>query len=297
LRFNLAALVEGEALGTYLRKLQAPRIEIFDPMAVPFRLLDLISELKLPFDLVIADAGLLGRRGAAALLAATRSVRAGSSVPADNEAFVARWRESANNAEQILAADEHAKAFAASLFPKRRIVAMESSVGRPGPSPWRPPSREPARRLGLLPIRRGAQEQWLIASIARAFKAAQRDLTLIVLGVSLDDAALMRIGNTHVTGAVDDEEIEPLCDSYDLDALFVCNTQPLFGHPHITAACTSSRPTAYLDWSNGEVAVRPGDLALDTKLVVNAIVVELDCWLMSPSKREKVAAAGAGQRP
>jgi GT2 family glycosyltransferase len=297
LRFDLAALTDGEALIAYLRKLQAPHIEIFDPVAVPFRLLDLISELKLPFDLVIADAGFLGRRGAAALLAATRSVCASCGVAANNEAFVARWRESANNAEHILAADEHAKAFAASLFPQRRIIAMESSVDRRGPSPWRPTSREPARSLGLLPVRRGAQEQWLIASIARAFKTAQRDLTLTILGVTVDDAALMRIGNTHVTGALDDEEIETLYDWYDLDALFVCTTQPLFGHPHIIAVCSSSRPTAYFDWSNGEVAVRPGDLALDTKLAVDAIVAELDCWLTSPSKRQEVVAPGAGQRP
>jgi hypothetical protein len=146
-------------------------------------------------------------------------------------------------------------------------------------------------------VRRGAQEQWLIASVARAFKAARPGLTFTVLGLTLDDAALMRIGNTHVTGAVDDEEIEPLYDSYDLDALFVCTTQPLFGHPHITSACASSRPTAYFDWSNGEVAVRPGDLALDTKLATDAIVAELDCWLTSPSKWEKVVAASAGQGP
>jgi GT2 family glycosyltransferase len=295
LRFDLAAPAECEELITYLRKLQAPRMEIFDAVAVPSRLADLIAKLKIPFDLVVADAGFLGRRGAAALLAATRSVYARGGVPADDEAFVAGWRETANNADRILAADEHAKAFAARLFPRRRIITMASPAGPRGPGPWRRRSHDPGHRLGLIPVRRGAHEQWLIATIARAFEATRPHLTLTVLGVTLDDAALMGIGNTHVTGTVDDEEIGPLYDSYDLDALFVCATRPLFGHPHITAAWASSRPIAYFDWSNGEVAVRPGDLALDTELVVDAIVAELDCWLTSPNKREEVA-LGVGQR-
>jgi GT2 family glycosyltransferase len=296
LRFDLALPAEGEALINYLRKLQASRIEIFDVVAVPSRLVDLVAELKIPFDLVVADAGFLGRRGAAALLAATRSVYTCGGDPADDEAFVARWRATANNAERILAADEHAKAFAANLLPRGQIIAMESPTGRREVTQRRRRSHERGFRLGLVPVRRGAHEQWLIATIARAFKATRPDLTLTVLGVTLDDAALMRIGNTHATGAVDDEEIVPLYDSYDLDGLFVCATRPLFGHPHITAAWASSRPIAYFDWSKGEVAVRSGDLALDTELVVDAIVAELDCWLTSPNRREEVVALGTGQR-
>jgi GT2 family glycosyltransferase len=295
LGFDLAAVAERAALITYLRKLRAPYIEIFDPVAVPFRLLDLIAEVKLPFDLAVADGGVLGRRDAASLLAATRSVGAHGGVPVDDEAFIARWHETAANAERILAVDEHARAFAASLFPQRRVIMMEQPAESRGLSLSRRRSRAPGLRLGLVPVRRGAQEQWLIATVARAFKGVRPDLTLTVLGTTLDDAALMRIGNTHVTGAVDDEKIETLYDSYDLDALFVCPTQPLFGHPHITSAWQSSRPIAYFDWSNGNVSSRPGDLALAAELAVDALLAEVDHWLTSSCRREDVIASRAGQ--
>ena len=115
--------------------------------------------------------------------------------------------------------------------------------------------------------------------IAHALTDARPDVTVTVIGATLDDFSLMRIGNTHVTGAVHDADLEQVAESYRLDVLFASVTQPLFGHPLLTAAFNSSRPLAYFDWSMGRVKPTKGDLPLDPNLTLEAIVAELKRWM------------------
>ena len=43
--------------------MQPSRIELLDPANIPFQLVDLLLELKVPYDIFVADAGLLGPHG------------------------------------------------------------------------------------------------------------------------------------------------------------------------------------------------------------------------------------------
>jgi GT2 family glycosyltransferase len=285
LAFNLSSAAECDALKSYCRMVRPSRIEILDPANVPFCLVDLLRELKIPYAVVIADAGLLGRAGAA-LLAATRSVGAGdvTGISPEDEVWLRGWRDIIQGASEILAPDEQARAFAGALF-ERRTIRLIDEVAQPPRRVRRVSNGPDGSHLGLLPVRPCAQEQFLISGLARAFKHARPDLALTVIGATLDDLGLMRIGNTHVTGPVEDTELGRVVALHRLDFLFASATRPLFGHPLLAAAFNSSRPLAYFDWSLGRLKAWEGDLPLDLDLSLEAIVGELDRWMPQPPPR------------
>ena len=86
---------------------------------------------------------------------------------------------------------------------------------------------------------------------------------MTVVGATLDDLRLMQIGNVFVTGTVDPPDFDWVVRSYDLQALFITATRPIFGHPTIELAFACGLPVAYFDWSSGRLKPKKGDLALD----------------------------------
>src|SRR5262249_25592543 len=115
--------------------------------------------------------------------------------------------------------------------------------------------------------------------IACAFRTMNPDLAVTVIGRTRDDIGLMRIGNAFVTGPVDAAEFESIVATYDLQALFVSVTRPLFGHPILSAAAKSALPMAYFDWSMGRTEARSKDLPLDPRLTLEATTIALDRWM------------------
>ena len=105
------------------------------------------------------------------------------------------------------------------------------------------------------------------------------DLALIVIGRTRDDLDLMRVGNMFVTGAVDAAEFESVVMAYDLQALFISVTRPLFGHPILAAAIRSTLPIAYFDWSMGRAEQTDEDLPLDPRSTLEAITAALGQWV------------------
>jgi O-antigen biosynthesis protein len=290
IQFDLASNGRCDSLLAYLREVRPSRMEIFDPINIPLRLIDLLAELRLTYDMVIADAGLLGRDGARALLASTRSIyrsddrkrrvrRSRIPLRSEDSVWVHRWCEIADGAEKIVAADEQGRAFAAEMFPGRTIYKMEDAGRNRGQIAVPPATMGAGGHLGLLPIRSCAQEQWLMREIAGVLRHERPRLALTVLGRTIDDLNLMRIGNIHVTGKVSEVELAQIACSYGLDGLFVNVTQPLFGHTLLSAAYNLPVPIAYFDWSMGRVEVAKGDLGLDPRLSVDAVVAELGRWM------------------
>jgi hypothetical protein len=136
-----------------------------------------------------------------------------------------------------------------------------------------------AARLGLIPLRGCVEEQWLMCEIARALRRTRPDVSLTIVGSTLDDFSLMRIGNTFVTGAVEPEEFERAVKGYGLQSLFASVTRPIFGHPTLMHCLRSSLPLALFDWSRGGVTPRRGDLTLDPRSSLSDIVSALGRWL------------------
>jgi hypothetical protein len=82
-----------------------------------------------------------------------------------------------------------------------------------------------------------------------------------------------------VTGAVKASELETVVAHHAIGRLFLCPTQPLFGHPLVRAGFESRQPLAYFDWSSGAVKPVRRDLSLDPRLSLDDLVVALANWI------------------
>jgi len=134
------------------------------------------------------------------------------------------------------------------------------------------------RCLGLIPIRICPHEQRLMRAVALGLRKTCPNLSIVVIGGTLDDSALMRIGNTFVTGPVDAAEMDHVCRAYGLSSLFLCAARPLSGHPIQTAVAHVGLPLAYIDGANGCYAPTHEDLPFPPHATVDEIIGELSRW-------------------
>ena len=114
--------------------------------------------------------------------------------------------------------------------------------------------------------------------IARGLNQMRPPISVLVIGAALDDIDLMRRSSAFVTGAVSAEEFEAEAAALGLEYLFVSATQPLFGHPILSAA-HSALPTAYFDWSGGCIKPQKNDLPIDPDSSLDDIIDALDRWI------------------
>ena len=270
LRFSLSSTNDRKTLIEYLKRAELSEIEILDPANVPFSLV----ELKVPYMIYIADAGLLGRYNTD--IAAVRS-RDGNHPPPDEHAWASHRRELAAGATRLVAPCPQAGAFAASVLPHCTVEMIEQ------PAAHRPTRRTNAKssgfHLGFVPVRASAQEQWFMSEIAGRLARTRPDISLTVLGATLDDLGLMRSGNIFVTGRVDPREFDDLADALGVGRLLISTTRPLFGHPILIAVQSSDLPAAYFDWSAGRVTAKAEDLPLDPGASLDEIVGGLARWI------------------
>ena len=283
-QFALASADERTAMHAYLRKLRPSSIEFLDSARVPAALADLLRDLNVPHDMIIADAGLLDcRYGLFDSKPISRPVaenlRGGERTPRltrkDNYS-TAVWREIVGKARRILAPSDEARAFSSRIFPGRTIIVDRTP--RRARAALRS-SAMGARNLGVVPIRSDVQEQRLLTAIARGFAAARPDVFITVVGATLNDFNFMQFDNMFVAGKVHESEFARVIDAYQLNALFVSSARPLFGHPAMLLAASSPLPIAFLDWTMGEVKAHRGDLAIDSRLDIDAIVGALARWM------------------
>jgi hypothetical protein len=108
------------------------------------------------------------------------------------------------------------------------------------------------------------------------------DISLTIVGPTLDDIGLMRRTHAFVTGAVNAEEFGRVVNSLGLERLFVASTQPLFGHPIQSAAFSSPLPIAYFDWSRGRVRWKKADLPISPDLSFPNFIDVLNRWIPAP---------------
>ncbi|WP_158814054.1 glycosyltransferase [Methylocapsa sp. S129] len=283
-QFALASADERSAMHAYLCKLRPSGIEFLDAARVPAVLADMLFDLNIPHDMVIADAGLHDcRYGFFDGKPIPRRIAIGKRDDGQDQNFlgkdshsIAVWRTIATKARRILAPCNGARAFASRILPNRTIILDKT------PNRTRAPRRRRAarvRNLGIVPIRSDVQEQRLLGSIARAFTSARPEVFITVIGATLDDFNLMQFGNISVAGKVDENEFARVIEAYRLDALFVSAARPLFGHPAMSLAASSALPVSFLDWTMGEIKPRQGDLAIDPRSDLDAIVGALAKWI------------------
>lgn len=291
LKFSLQPSSEAALLFDFLNSTSPRRIELFDPTNTPSVLLDLLLRLKVPYDLFIADGGLLGPGRAQPFAQAVSSYGVRRAyrqahhpkgiANTETRNWNMRWRRIADDADKVLVPSAEAEAFVATVLPNRAVHKIR--FGPQGRGRKAEGNQNSARcRLGLVSVRACAQEQWLLTEVARIFGRKRPDISVMIIGGTLDDIDLMRATNAFVTGTVRPEEFNEIAASLGLDRLFVSTTRPLFGHPIQLAVHATSLPIAYFDWSNGRAKSRKRDLSIDPSLLLNDFIAEMSRWIPAP---------------
>ena len=186
-------------------------------------------------------------------------------------------------ARRIYAPDPYAKSFAARFLGQRRISDLKS----PKHTLAKPYAGDPfasEQSIGFVAVGHGTMEYRLMKRVALAINRELPERAIVVIGATIDDVGLMKLDNVHVTGAVEPAEYDRIMLQHTIGALFVPIRQPLFGHPKITNLA-GRLPTAFFDWSFGEVPGRPEDLALSPDLTDEQLAITLLTWLRGTERR------------
>lgn len=283
IEFSIAGSAELSALEAYLDDLRPACIEIWDPAAIPDPLLGLLVDGRARCELAIADAGIVSPHPwcltelipeLATDRQANPPARASDREPS---AWQLRWRAIAAKAEAVIAPGPAAAAFARRHLGSVSITEIDQPPGRPNRR-WKKPSG-PARRLGVLPLRTSAEELRMMRSLVRSLNRIRSDLSITVVGETLDDLALMKSGNCFVTGPVVAADVDRILTQYALEHLLIGVGAPLFGHPIEIEAVKSGLPVARFDWSSGQIRARDRDAAIDPAMAHSEIARSLVDWM------------------
>jgi GT2 family glycosyltransferase len=287
LQFNLTSAIECKSLIDFLKCNEPIRVELIDPAHTPFRLIDLLIGLEIPYDIFAADSGLLGPQSDHVFVSAIRAQAApqfgtpatiGVDAIADALSMSDHWSRILEGAEQILVPSSEARAFATTALPRHMLNKIQRTYASRCRAQRR--SRQGVTpHLGLVPLRSCRYEQQLMTATARLLGRIRPDIPITVIGAAHDDMDLMRNSNAFVTGAVDPDEFQQLVDALGVTCLFMSAVQPLFVHPILSVAFSSSVPMAYFDWSIGCNKVRKMDLAIHPSASLDDLIDGLNHWI------------------
>jgi GT2 family glycosyltransferase len=286
IQFVLSEPAELESLGDFLKQVGIHTIELADPARIPFQLVKLLVGAHVPYEIFLADAGLLDPSGMlpepgdntlAPILGENRQGEDRGSGFIDFELYRNRWRALAMKGDRILAPCQIAAAFAALHFPGLKISTLEQGeISTPQAK------ANPARsngRLGIVVLRACAQELKSLRGLTAALAHVRPDLQIVVIGGSLDDRELMQRANVYVTGPVDRTDFNRVLVQYQIQSVLTGLGHPLFGHPIEQAAMRSGLPVAQFDWSNGHFHASKGNLTIPPALADRQIAKRLVDWM------------------
>jgi O-antigen biosynthesis protein len=284
LEFDLPAAGAATELLAYLQLTKLVRVEFLDLARIARGVVATLLELPVPHDIFVAhtELGLERRSASASVPAPGRGERRRSHRIVEDPFF---WSLVVASADRVLVPDAQAEAFASRVAPRRKTIRLETTGTKAAPSldlssaSLSKPRDGSAQRLGLVPIRWSPKDNQFMRGLISGLRTEQPRLDLVVVGSTSDDDDLLRAGDVFVTGPVDAAELAELFRRYRFDRLVLCLTEPLFGHPILSAVMTSTPPVAYLDWSGGRCLARSGDLPLDPSLSTAGAVTRLAPWL------------------
>jgi GT2 family glycosyltransferase len=290
--FNLFMPAQRDLAFETLRKLKPTRVEIADPVGIPSDLVDEVLKIDCPIDLLITDGGIACHRGdfdngSGHLCDAPSAGRQcdeclfGFTSAIPNADAIKEWAQTRNKlmgqVRRIYAPDEYAKSLASRFIRQHEITELKP-VARVSVSSKKAKNDDSRPSIGIVVIGAGTAEYQLVKKVALAMNRELPERTIVVIGQTIDDIGLMKLDNVYVTGATESGEAESVLKQYAIGALFLPIKQPLFGHPRISELAGLA-PTAYFDWSFGEVKPRPDDLALNPHLTEAELEAALVTWL------------------
>jgi GT2 family glycosyltransferase len=179
-------------------------------------------------------------------------------------------------ARRFLVPNATAKTFTTWMLPDREVKVLEPPVH----TVLLPePSRQRTRQLAIVSTRSSANEFSIIRSLALRLRSWQPEVAIFVAGSTFDDVRLMSHDNVFVSGAIEAAELRGVLRLHNVGWMLTGFDGPLFGHPLVEAARGANVPVAYLDWSRGADAPRPGDLAIDPDVRLDQLVDQITAWI------------------
>jgi GT2 family glycosyltransferase len=287
LSFSLRDEEETKALIAWLRCVDLVRIEIFDPLKLPKKLLKIMSMLRRPIELVAAGAdwvfashppaaGPCGDSRAGPCAACAVASPPGKAEP--SRAFqLKRRRTLVAGARAIRPLDRMSDIFARQVFGDAVVMEPPELLGA---EDWAPRAKNAAGALAIVVPEPSALADRLIVSLGRALSLrgfTSRSCPIVVLGQCLDDLAVMACGNVFVAGKIETEEYQRMLRQYEVSALMSPYRTLFFGRiDHLSQI--SGLPKAYFDWTFGKMSPMATDLALDPRLCDAKAVAQIADW-------------------
>jgi hypothetical protein len=285
LEFGLSSPGERDSLFDVLRRMDPLRIEFLDPANTPLMLVELLRRRKVPYDIFIADAGLLGPADKQPRVKAIAGALQWRTPPrklvsnTEHRRLTGAWLDIARQAGRVLTPCEAAEAFAETILPRCVRPIRTPIPERSNGSTRIAQRRTDSRLIGFILVRSCAQEHALLRVIAGAIVKMMPQRSMTIIGMPPEDMDLMRTPNMYVTGAVRADELERVVANLGVERLFIGLTRPLFGHPILLAIYSIGLPVAYFDWSEGRRKAKKNDLAIRPNATIHEIVGALKQWM------------------
>jgi len=289
LSFSLRDEEETKALTAWLRRVDLVRIEIFDPLKLPKKLLKILSMLKRPIELVAADtdwvfashppaAGPCGDSDAGVCVACAVAFPPGKAEPSAFQ--LKRRRTLVAGAQAIRPLDRMSEIFARQVYGEAVVMKAPAFLGAEGA----PRAKNAAGALAIVVPEPSALADRLIVSLGRVL-SLRDSCQIVVLGQCLDDLAVMACGKVFVAGKIETEEYQRMLRQYEVSALMSPYRTRFFGRIDRLSQI-SGLPKAYFDWTFGKMSPMPTDLALDPRLCDAKAVVQIADWLRRGSEAQ-----------
>ncbi|PXW51862.1 GT2 family glycosyltransferase [Chelatococcus asaccharovorans] len=148
------------------------------------------------------------------------------------------------------------------------------------PPASRPAAGRPDDPLAIVPLDDGPAAFALVRALALKLNQAGRDTPLLVVGETLDDAALMRLGNVFVLGKVDPQEWSAIVATYRSAGVVVPSRRLLLADSRISILAGLPAPiAAFSQGLFAELATGPYDLALPPDAGDEAAAAAIGTWL------------------
>ncbi|CAH1651607.1 GT2 family glycosyltransferase [Hyphomicrobiales bacterium] len=134
--------------------------------------------------------------------------------------------------------------------------------------------------LAIAPLDDGPATFALIRALALKLNQADCATPLLVLGETLDDEALMRLGNVFVLGRVDPEEWPAVIATYRSPGVVVPCRRLLFADTRLPILARIPAPIAtFTQGLCAELTAGPRDLGLMPEADDNAVAATIETWL------------------
>ena len=179
-------------------------------------------------------------------------------------------------AEAIIPLDRMAAAFATSYL--KSVVALPC-VPPPPRSPIASLAKFEQAILGVICPEATGESDRQIMTLGRMFRLRDIDVSIVVLGLCVDELGIMASGNIFVTGAIALEQYPQVIRQYGVARLFSpYRTRHFRMVDDLGALCGLQK--GYFDWSFGALEIDDGDLALDPRICVERAALEVGAWVL-----------------